>query len=72
MAVYMSAAYGNPRATLDGSARVVHVSFEIRNTSTQTWRKSEGFALGYHLFDAETGTVIVDGPRVLSRRSEVG
>jgi lipopolysaccharide transport system permease protein len=41
----------------------VHVSFEIRNTSTEAWRQAEGFALGYHLFDAETGTVIVDGPR---------
>ncbi len=26
--------------------------------------QAEGFALGYHLFDAETGTVIVDGPRI--------
>jgi lipopolysaccharide transport system permease protein len=59
----MSAAYPNPKVTLDarGNGRA---EFEIRNDSQETWRAAEGFAVGYHLFDAETGTLIVDGPRV--------
>ena len=30
----------------------------------ETWRPAEGFGVGYHLFDAATGTLIVDGARV--------
>jgi lipopolysaccharide transport system permease protein len=32
------------------------------------WRAAEGFGIGYHVFDAETGTVIVDGARVRPER----
>lgn len=60
----MSAAFLDSEAQLDASTGVVHVSFEIRNDSAEAWRRAEGFALGYHLFDADTGTVIIDGPRV--------
>ena len=38
--------------------------FELRNESTETWRPAEGFAVGYHIFDASNGTLIVDGPRM--------
>ena len=31
-------------------------------------RRSEGFAVGYHVFDADTGTLIVDGARELRVR----
>jgi lipopolysaccharide transport system permease protein len=51
-------------AELDPAARTVHVEFAVRNESKETWRASEGFGIGYHLFDAETGTLIVDGARV--------
>ncbi len=51
-------------AELDPAARTVHVEFAVRNESEETWRASEGFGIGYHLFDAETGTLIVDGARV--------
>lgn len=40
------------------------VEFRVRNQSGETWRASDGFAVGYHLFDAETGTLLVDGARV--------
>jgi len=59
----MSAAWlllTEPRALANGH---VPIDFEIRNLSAETWRASEGFAIGYHLFDAETGTLLVDGPR---------
>jgi lipopolysaccharide transport system permease protein len=39
------------------------VSFEIRNLTSAAWRPSEGFAVGYHVFDPETDTLVVDGPR---------
>ena len=45
----------------------MHADFAIRNDSDETWRAAEGFGVGYHLFDAETGTLIVDGARVASR-----
>jgi lipopolysaccharide transport system permease protein len=54
----MSAAYLKPEVALD------HASFLLRNDSGETWRASEGFAVSYHLFDAETGAVIADGPRI--------
>ena len=55
-------------AELDPAARTVHVEFAVRNESKETWRASEGFGIGYHLFDAETGTLIVDGARVHAPR----
>ena len=59
----MNAAYAAPRARL-GASRTLRVDFEIRNQTAEAWRQASGFAIGYHLFDADTGTLIVDGPRV--------
>jgi lipopolysaccharide transport system permease protein len=60
----MSAAYLEPRVTLDPASREARAEFQIRNDSQETWSAAEGFAIGYHLFDADTGTLIVDGARV--------
>jgi lipopolysaccharide transport system permease protein len=60
----MSAAYPNPVVTLDAQSRRAHAEIDVRNQSKEAWRPGEGFAVGYHLFDAATGTLIVDGPRV--------
>ena len=60
----MNAAYAAPRARLDSASRTLRVDFEIRNQTAEAWRQAAGFAIGYHLFDADTGTLIVDGPRV--------
>src|SRR5690606_31867384 len=54
MAVRMSAQYRNLHAGLREGR--VHAAFE--------WEARDGLVLGWHLFDAETGTVIDDGPRV--------
>ncbi|MBS1857915.1 MAG: ABC transporter permease [Acidobacteria bacterium] len=59
----MNAAYLQPEVSLD-AGRTLRADFELRNDSAETWRADEGFAVGYHLFDAETGTLIVDGARV--------
>ncbi len=42
----------------------VHLEAATRNLSDEAWRSSEGFAISYQLFDADTGTVIADGPRL--------
>jgi len=60
----MSAAYLNPSVKLDPESRIAHATIELRNQSDQVWSAAAGFALGYHLFDADTGTLIEDGPRV--------
>jgi len=59
----MNAAYLEPAIKLDPGARTVHADVLVRNDSVEIWRPSEGFGVGYHLFDAETGTLIVDGAR---------
>jgi lipopolysaccharide transport system permease protein len=58
----MSATYSNQRVRLD--ARNVHAEFDVRNDAPEPWRATEGFGVGHHLFDADSGTLIVDGARV--------
>jgi lipopolysaccharide transport system permease protein len=58
----MSATYSNQRVKLD--ARNVHAEFDVRNDAPEPWRSAEGFGVGHHLFDADSGTLIVDGARV--------
>jgi lipopolysaccharide transport system permease protein len=60
----MNADYLSPEVKLDPGKRTAHAEFEIQNDSQAVWRAAEGFGIGYHLFDAETGTLIVDGARV--------
>lgn len=59
----MSAAYLGARARLDEAARALEVEFDLRNDTAGEWKAAAGMAAGYHLFDADTGTLIVDGPR---------
>lgn len=68
MALLMNAAYLKPMVHIDAATRKAHVEFGMRNDSRETWRTAEGFRVGYHLFDAETGTLIVDGARVVPQR----
>jgi lipopolysaccharide transport system permease protein len=60
--VLMNAAYDNPDVRLCGELQV-EVRFNLRNTSGDPWRPAEGFAAGFHIFDSETGTLVVDGAR---------
>ncbi len=60
----MSAGYEEVQVDLVPQDRTVHAGFAVRNESRETWRASEGFGVSYHLFDAETGTLIADGPRI--------
>ena len=63
-----AAAYLNPRVDLDPATGKLRAEFEIRNQSGETWRAADGFFVGVHLFDADTGTLIVDGARVAAER----
>ncbi len=58
----MSAAYEAPDVQLRGGLDV-EARFQLRNTSGDDWRPGEGFAAGYHIYDSETGVLIVDGER---------
>ena len=60
----MSASYQDVRFAFDAKTRAASLEFTLRNIGGETWRAGEGFGVGYHLFDAETGTLIVDGARV--------
>ena len=60
----MSAGYLEPRIQFDAASRVAHAEFQLRNLSPETWRAAEGFRVGFHLFDAASGTLLVDGRRV--------
>jgi len=60
----MSAGYMIVHDELNAAARTIHIEFLVRNESGEPWRVSEGFAISYHLYDVETGTLIADGPRV--------
>ncbi|MDE3198076.1 MAG: ABC transporter permease [Acidobacteriota bacterium] len=57
----MSAAWQNLRISLD--SRTLEIGGDLINTSADPWRAGEGWALGYHLFDDPTGTLVVDGER---------
>jgi lipopolysaccharide transport system permease protein len=52
----------HPEVRADGD-RSMTVRFEMRNLTSEAWRPSEGFAVSYHVFDPETGTLVMDGPR---------
>jgi len=61
-AVRTSAAYDDTDVRLSGELRV-EARFNLRNTSGDPWRPEEGFAAGFHIYDSETGTLVVDGER---------
>jgi lipopolysaccharide transport system permease protein len=43
--------------------RHLRARFRIENVSPDTWRRDQGFAIGYHIFDPDTDTLVVDGAR---------
>jgi len=60
----MSVRYMEPRVEFEATSRMARAEFTLRNLSAETWRASEGFRVGYHLFDSSSGTLLVDGARV--------
>jgi lipopolysaccharide transport system permease protein len=64
----MSVRYGQPEVEMDAAGCRALVRCDLRNDSLETWRPAEGMAVSYHLFDAESETLIEDGPRLLLPR----
>jgi hypothetical protein len=58
----MSVMYEDARAQLAPGTRRLEISFRLVNVSEE-WGESDRDAVGCHLFDADSGTLIVDGPR---------
>ncbi|MDQ6698559.1 MAG: ABC transporter permease [Acidobacteriota bacterium] len=58
----MRAGFSNVSVDLD-SARLLHARFDLRNTSEESWTAADSYAVGHHLFDAETDTLVIDGER---------
>jgi len=61
MALRVSAPFRSAEVQLDG--RTLKVQCEIVNQSSEPWLLENGWAVGYHLFDEPTGTLVVDGER---------
>ncbi|MGH9719247.1 MAG: ABC transporter permease [Bryobacteraceae bacterium] len=58
----MSATYADAKAEpVRGSS--LRTTFRVRNDSPSAWRRDEGFAFGYHVFDPARDTLLIDGPR---------
>jgi lipopolysaccharide transport system permease protein len=61
MALRVNAVFKTSDIFLDGGT--LKVQFEITNGSSEAWLPENGWAVGYHLFDEPTGTLVVDGER---------
>ncbi|HUD99023.1 MAG TPA: ABC transporter permease [Bryobacteraceae bacterium] len=57
-----NAAFESPDVRLRGPLDV-EARFNLRNTSSDSWRPGEGFAAGFHIYDSDSGTLVVDGER---------
>ncbi len=57
----MSAGFRDIEVKLDGAR--LNVRAELVNRGPELWLPEDGWALGYHLFDEPTGTLVVDGER---------
>jgi lipopolysaccharide transport system permease protein len=60
----MTARLYNAQVRADGGCSIT-ARFEMQNVSRDVWRAAEGFAVGYHIFDPATDTLVVDGPRTV-------
>ena len=66
MALRVNADFENADVRLDGTVpkgAALKIRCEIVNRSAETWLTVDGWAVGYHLFDEPTGTLVVDGER---------
>jgi lipopolysaccharide transport system permease protein len=57
----MPVSYEHPEFDLDGASRTIHTKFRIVNHSNETWRRDDGYALGWQIYDPDTGTFISEG-----------
>jgi lipopolysaccharide transport system permease protein len=43
---------------------MVPVALRVENTTAEVWKPGEGYAASYQVFDAETGTLVLEGERI--------
>jgi lipopolysaccharide transport system permease protein len=58
----MTASFRIEQISLEGS--VLKVKAKLTNETLDTWLPEDGWAVGYHLFDDPTATLVVDGERL--------
>ncbi len=63
----MQAAIVQTRVEVDSSGRRIRAWLTVENRSRETWSAEKGFAAAAQTRDAESGTMILDGPRTLLR-----
>lgn len=51
------------RPTVALQERTLTVRLDVRNATWSAWTQAEGWAIGYHLFDDPTSTLVIDGER---------
>ncbi len=56
-----NARYREVAVQLDAEGRTVRLRGRLENRSGETWRRDDGFAVGWQLFDPETGMFIAEG-----------
>lgn len=61
MALRVSAGFKPGDIGIDGGK--LKIRFDVVNRSSETWLPENGWAVGYHLFDEPTSTLVVDGER---------
>jgi hypothetical protein len=52
-----------PSISVDEQRLVIRAGLRVANSSAETWRPEDGYAVGYQILDPETGTLVVDGRR---------
>ncbi len=57
----MSVAFEHPEFSVDESTRIITTRFQLVNHSGDTWKRDDGYSLGWQIFDPETGTFIAEG-----------
>jgi lipopolysaccharide transport system permease protein len=57
----MEVGFEAPETRVDEASRTLDTCFRIVNRSNRRWTPEDGFAIGWQVFDPETGTFIVEG-----------
>src|SRR5258708_1956054 len=57
----MRVAFEQPEFSIDESTRIITSRFRLVNQSNETWKRDDGYSLGWQIFDPETGTFIAEG-----------
>ena len=52
-----------PEIRLDPPGRAIRARLRLVNSSAETWKAEDGYALSYQILDPETDTLVVDGRR---------